>query len=123
MNTRREVLRCLLCSAFLSVELFSGNTLLGGATRSQQVLLKKGWNAVFLEVDPADPAPTTVFARTPVDIAASFYAPASSAQFVSNPSVDLFKMAGWGVWYAENRPDAFLKTLHAVNGRQAYLVH
>ncbi len=91
--------------------------------RTQQIQLQKGWNAVFLEVYPTDAAPGVVFTDTPIDMAASYYERSSSAQFITDPGAKLFKKAGWGVWYAETRPDAFLKTLHAVYGQQAYLIH
>lgn len=90
--------------------------------RTQTIQLVEGWNAVFLEVEPPDPDPAVVFAGTPIEQAAGYYARTTSAQFVGNPSANLFKRAGWGVWYAADRPDAFLKTLHAVHGRQGYLV-
>lgn len=92
-------------------------------TRTQTIQLHQGWNAVFLEVYPPALAPAEVFANTPVDVAASYYPPSSSAQFMTQPGVDLFKQAGWGVWYAEHRPDAFLKTLHSILGQQAYLLY
>ena len=93
------------------------------ATRTQTVDLKAGWNAVFLEVEPANPEPAAVFAGTPVDMAASFFARAGSAQYITDPAANLYKRAGWGVWYAPERPDAFLSTLHAVHGQRGYLVH
>jgi hypothetical protein len=93
------------------------------ATRTQAIQLRQGWNAVFLEVYPTNPEPAAVFAETPVDIAAAFYARGESAQFITQPGAELFKKAGWGVWYAESRPDAFLRTLHAIHGQQTYLVH
>lgn len=93
------------------------------AQRTQRVALVQGWNAVFLEVYPAEPEPATVFRGTPVDVVASFFARPVTAQFVANPGADLFRRAGWGVWYAEDRPDAFLKSLHGIQGQQAYLVH
>jgi hypothetical protein len=92
-------------------------------TRTQTIALKQGWNAVFVEVYPADSEPTKVFAGTPVDIAASYYGRSSSAQFITEPGIDLFKTSGWGVWYAEDRPDAFLRSLDAIQGQQAYLIH
>ncbi|MCI0538337.1 MAG: hypothetical protein L0Z50_24280 [Verrucomicrobiales bacterium] len=91
--------------------------------RTQTIALQKGWNAVFLEVYPDAPAPAAVFANTPIDVVAAFYARTSTAQFVTDPGADLLNQAGWAVWYAESRPDAFLKTLHATYGQQAYLVH
>src|SRR5262245_34621916 len=94
-----------------------------GTQRTQTFQLRQGWNAVFLEVYPAQTDPARVFANTSVDIAASYYAPSASAQFITEPGVDLFRQSGWGVWYTAGRPDAFLKTLHAILGQQAYLLH
>ena len=91
--------------------------------RTQTISLTAGWNAVFLEVEPLDVAPERVFAGLPVDIAAAYFAHEAPTQFVTNPGTQLFKGLGWGVWYAGNRPDAFLKTLNAVYSQQAYLIH
>ncbi len=99
------------------------NQAVADAVRQQVVQLRKGWNAVYLEVHPEAADPDTVFSGTPVDIASAFSGPLSTAQFIANPGANLFQLAGWSVWYAGSRPDAFLKTLHAVNGQQGYLVH
>lgn len=95
----------------------------GLPVREQILELQEGWNAIFLEVEPADPDPGRVFGELPVDIVASFYARVASAQFVTDPGANLFRRAGWGVWYADDRPDAFLGTLHAIHGQRAYLIH
>lgn len=92
-------------------------------TRTQTVALRAGWNAVFLEVEPADPDPVVVFSGLPVDVVAAFLAPATEAQFVSRPDAGILRKTGWSVWYGATRPDAFLSTLHAVHGQQAYLIH
>jgi hypothetical protein len=42
---------------------------------------------------------------------------------VQNPGTTPWKKNGWGVWYAENRPDAFLSNLAVVNGNRAYLIY
>ncbi len=94
-----------------------------GATRQQTVQLRKGWNAVFLEVTPQETEPAAVFAGSPVDIVAAFSGPLTSAQFMTDPGANLFRLAGWSVWYADSRPDAFLKSLHAINGQQGYLIN
>ncbi len=94
-----------------------------GPTRTQVIAMQAGWNAVFLEVHPLDGDPTTVFGSLPVDIVASYFERSTVAQFVVNPDADLYRRAGWGVWYAAERPDAFLRTLHGVHGEQAYLIH
>jgi len=93
------------------------------ATRTQQISLQRGWNAVFLEVHPEVSGPATLFRSTPIDIVAVHQSANSSAQFMNNPGVDLFKESGWSVWYSESRPDAFLKTLHAIYGQKCYLIH
>lgn len=91
--------------------------------RTQTVSLTAGWNAVFLEVEPRDTEPGKVFESLPIDIAAAYFPHEAPTQFVTNPGAQLFKGLGWGVWYAENRPDAFLKTLNAIYSQQAYLIH
>src|ERR1051325_604918 len=112
----------VLCCICLSARNVWGSE--GGQNqRTQTLQLHRGWNAVFLEVYPDETKPATLFAQTPVDIVAAFFAPGSSAQFMTQPGADLFSQAGWGVWYAVNRPDAFLKTLHAIYGQQGYLIH
>ena len=116
--------RSFVCVLFLFAAVVSlGLPAWADIVRSQNLQLHAGWNAVFLQVAPPDSEPAVVFANTSVDVVASFYAPSSSAQYVADPGGDLFKKTGWGVWYAGKRPDAFLKTLHAINGQQAYLVH
>ena len=94
-----------------------------GHRRIQEVALQEGWNSVFLEVEPLDDSPQKVFAGLPVDKVATFFKSPSSNQFVTDPGVDLFKGRGWGVWYAPGLPEAFLKSLDAIYGNRAYLVH
>ena len=112
-----------LCALFLAAAGLGTGPADADTSRTQTIQLTRGWNAVFLEVYPLEADPSALFSNTPIDIAASYYAHASSAQFMSNPGADLFKKQGWGVWYARNRPDAFLKSLHGVFGQQGYLIH
>ena len=113
-----NVVRVLLLGFILAVP-----EMLADTVRTQTIPLKAGWNAMFLEVEPSDSAPAKVMAGTSVDIVASFFDPGAAPQFVSNPGRNLFKEAGWGTWYAESRPDAFLKSLYALYGQRAYLIH
>ncbi len=94
-----------------------------GHQRTQEIPLHKGWNAVYLEVDPADDAPASVFAGLPVDKVATLFKNPGNQQFVTDPGVDLTKAQGWGVWYAPELPEAFLKSLDAIDGSRAYLIH
>lgn len=93
------------------------------APATQSLVLEPGWNAVYLEVDPADPALESVFADLPVDIVAAYQATARGAQFLVDPTADLRSAYGWKVWYAPHRGDHFLSTLYGVKGATPLLVH
>ena len=95
----------------------------GGVAINQTLALSPGWNAVYFEVDPADPAPARVFAGLPVDAVATHDAVPGGGQFVKDPGANLALAQGWAVWYAPSRPDAFLSNLYEVQGAKAYLVH
>lgn len=94
-----------------------------GHRRTQEIPLTRGWNAVYLEVEPTDAAPAAVFAGLPVDKVATLFKNPGNQQFVTDPEVNLSKAQGWGVWYAPGLPEAFLKSLDAILGNRAYLIH
>jgi len=123
MQIRNTSMQKLLLLLLLTVAIFCSPVVHADTVRTQTIEIEEGWNAVYLEVGPAEPEPATVFEETPIDIAAAYLTPDSSAQFVINPGADLFRQTGWAVWYAGDRPDSFLKTLHAILGQQAYLIH
>ena len=117
-------------AAFRAVAVFAAAVVAGVAQAAQQdvtvvqsIALSPGWNAVYLELDPADPAPGRVFAGLPVDVVATHDAVPAGGQFVKNPGVDLALAQGWAVWYAPSRTDAFLSNLYEMQGAKAYLVH
>ncbi|MES2572033.1 MAG: hypothetical protein V4710_18505 [Verrucomicrobiota bacterium] len=91
--------------------------------RTQVIELQKGWNAVWLEVEPLDAEPDHLFAGTPVDICARYFRPITSAQFIADPAEAPWNQEGWGVWYSPQRQDAVLKSLHRIQGGVSYLVH
>ncbi len=91
--------------------------------RSQRLRLDKGWNAIYLEVDPVQPSPAVVFDGLPVDIVAAHSVGSRTAQFSSNPSADILRAHGWHAWYAPHRADAFLSMLFSLNGATSYLIH
>lgn len=91
--------------------------------RTQTIALRKGWNSVFLQVTPAEADPKVIFANVPVDTVATFFRQTQPAAYIKNPGDAPWREEGWGVWYAANRPDAFLSSLHAIHGHQGYLIH
>ena len=92
-------------------------------TRPQTVALEKGWNAVWLEVQPTNASVTAFFAGMPVDIVAAYTLPVSEAQFVKNTAVNVQTLAGWNVWYAPYRADAPLTRLDMLAVNTGYLIH
>ena len=93
------------------------------ALRTQTVSLHKGWNAVFLQVDPTNASPSDCFRGTPISIVA-LYSGSKAVQYVQNPTTNnLNPSHGWSVWYADARPDAFLTSLFSISGNNAYLIY
>ena len=94
-----------------------------GTTRTQEISLVEGWNAVHLDVQPLDSRVTAVFDPAKVDFVARYFTPATGVRFIENPTEQPWNKPEWGVWHAPDRAEAFLTTLHAVDGGCAYLVH
>src|SRR5262249_20386346 len=44
-------------------------------------------------------------------------------EFIRDPGLVRWKEDGWSVWYAPQRPDAFLSNLRAIQGNKAYLIY
>lgn len=96
---------------------------LAGTERTQTVALTTGWNAIWLEVEPADSAVAKVFDPAKVDVVARYFTPKTQVRFIEDPSEAAWNNPGWGVWYAPSRAEAFLTSLYAIQGNCAYLVH
>jgi hypothetical protein len=110
-------------AACLCLNIIFSTSLAADVLREQVIDLKKGWNAVHLEVDPPASKPQEVFESMPVDVVARYFRPISSVQFISDPEDEPWNKAGWGVWYAPSRDDSFLTNLHAIQGNNTYLIH
>jgi hypothetical protein len=91
--------------------------------RTQVLDLKKGWNAVWLEVEPLENDADKVFAGQAVDVCARYFRPVSSPDYIRNPAEKPFNQEGWAVWYAPSREEAVVRQLGKVNGHAGYLVH
>lgn len=93
-----------------------------GITRTQAIPLRAGWNAVFLEVQPAASHPSEVFGATPVTVVASFIPGRLDARYLRNPGDAPWREEGWAVWYAPAEPEAFLSNLHDLQAPRALLI-
>jgi hypothetical protein len=108
----------------LMLVLWSGVTLAtaSGPAVQQQIQLQPGWNAIWLEAQPADNATASVFANLPVASIWTRAERSSSVDFIQNPSEESFNTAGWLRWFPPSRPEAFLGNLFRVQANRAYLV-
>jgi hypothetical protein len=93
------------------------------AERTQEFQLVAGWNAIYLDVEPADDAVEASFQSGLVDVVARYFTPKSPVRFIEDSAEEPWNTAGWSVWYAPSREESFLNSLHAVHGGAAYLVH
>lgn len=90
--------------------------------RTQAIALQAGWNAVWLEVQPAASSPATVFGGLPVTTVAWFRRGGLDAKYIQNPGDAPWRAEGWSVWRSSASPDAVLNDLNDIQAGQAYLV-
>jgi hypothetical protein len=111
--------------AVLGFVVFCGALRLLGAdpVRTQQIELAQGWNAVWIEVSPTNDQVAAVFDPAKVDVVARYFTPETQVRFIEDPGEKAWNTPGWGVWYEPSRAEAFLTSLHAIQGNSAYLVH
>ena len=125
--TRSFALLLVFTTASLSVtgESHGQQSLSGkvGPFRTQKISLKKGWNAVHLEIEPEKGEPTALFSGTPIEIAAAYFRPVTSMEFIDDPAQVLPDRKSWKVWYAPTRDDALLSDLGAVQAHRSYLLY
>src|SRR5262245_889551 len=89
---------------------------------TQAFTLQPGWNAIYLEVQPADNSTTAVFSNLPVAGVWTRAERLSSVEFIQNPSEAAFNNPAWQRWFPPARPEALLNNLFAVFANHAYLV-
>ncbi|MFK5976969.1 MAG: hypothetical protein QM493_10710 [Sulfurovum sp.] len=101
--------------------------------RTQVIQLEKGWNAVYLEVDPTvDKQNLSAFMMplddanksisTPISMIATYYTKSSSVEYISDPAKIGWKKATWNRWIRDDLPEAFLSNLYDLEANQGYLV-
>lgn len=94
---------------------------LGAQAATQTVVLKPGWNSVWVNVTPADPAPAAVFAGIPVAQTWCYFPKERPVEYIENPESGLWNRDAWSV-YIPSGPQAFLTNLHAVQAHRPYLI-
>jgi hypothetical protein len=107
------------CHFLLLLSLFSLG--LSAQAATQTVVLKPGWNSVWLDVAPADPAPAAVFAGVPILQAWCYFPKERPVEFIENPESGLWNRDAWNV-FIPSGPQAFLTNLYAVQADRPYLI-
>lgn len=91
-----------------------------GAPVSQTLTLLPGWNAVFLEVEPGNTDPGTVFAGvTGLESVWAWNRRTSPAEYIQNPALPI-EPSPYMLAYVPGNP--LITNLHAIRGETAYLV-
>jgi hypothetical protein len=98
-----------------------------GATRAraedvtQSFTLKAGWNAIFLEVEPPNPAIATVFSGVSRVLSVwTWNTRSSPVEFIQNPSAPLDAQPYMLAWFAGNPT---ISNLSGVSGEAPYLIN
>ena len=88
----------------------------------QQFVLKPGWNAVFLEVDPTPQECDALFAGLPIESVWDWNRSADSPQFVQDPSTLIPGAPGWLTWFPSTHPFANQASLFTLRDGRPYLI-
>ena len=94
-----------------------------GINRSQEFVLKPGWNAIFLEVQPEKNDVPTVFKDIPFTSLWRWSDPRTGPQFVADQSEAKLDVARWQIHLPTTRPESFQNNLAAVFRHEAYLLN
>ena len=119
-NGLRQTLRFGVCG--LAVLLCSIAATVRAQTLTQTISLRPGWNAVSLEVLPADPGVGSVFSNPAI---ASVWEPkvrVSTVAFIQNQNEAAFNRGGWAVYVPTNQPESINNDLFSVAANHSYLV-
>ena len=88
----------------------------------QTVLLRPGWNAIFLEVEPVANSSIDVFHDLPVASVWGWRSRGLSAEFVQNLSEDMFRDPQWLCFFPTNRPERMFNNLFVISANRPYFI-
>ncbi len=88
----------------------------------QEITLKPGWNAVFLEVHPLPEEADVVFAGLPIESVWDWNRRGAPIQFVQDPLVLVPQLPEWSTWFPAASPSRGLANLFDIPGGRGYLI-
>jgi len=89
---------------------------------TQTFTLQPGWNAVYLQVQPADNRTGSVFSNLPVASVWTRAERLSSVDFIQDPSEAAFNNPAWQRWFPPTKSEALVNNLFVVLANHAYLI-
>src|ERR1051326_7443679 len=89
---------------------------------TQTITLNPGWNAVFLDVQPANPDCDAVFAGVPVESVWAWNRRYSSVQFIQDATRLVPGTPDWLIYLPADNPARATRNLFTVQGAKPYLV-
>ncbi len=89
---------------------------------TQSLSLRAGWNAIWLEVQPANNSVTNVFAGLPLSSVWTYLPNADTVEFIRDQNELPFNQPSWLRHFPAGQSEAFLNNLFAVHAQRAYLV-
>ena len=91
-------------------------------TIPQTFSLRSGWNSIWLDVEPVDPAVATVLAGAPLVSVWTFADRLSAVDFVEDTAEPVWNRDRWLRFVPTNHPAAFQNNLFTMPGKRAYLI-
>ncbi len=91
-------------------------------TAGQTLELHPGWNAVFLEVQPAGNTPAEMFGTLPLSSVWAWSPKRGDAEFSRNVSETMYNDSRWLAYFPTNRVESMFNSLFRIYGNKAYLV-
>jgi hypothetical protein len=88
----------------------------------QNILLRPGWNAVFLEVHPEPKECDALFAGLPVESVWDWNRPSDGVQFVQDPAKLVPGMTGWLTWFPREHALSSQSSLFILRDGRPYLI-
>ena len=106
----------------LAVSLFGLAVTAQAQWTQQNIPLRPGWNAVFLEVHPEPADCDAWFAGLPVESVWDWNRDADSVQFIQDPATLVPGAPGWLTWFPPGHPLADQSSLFVLRDARPYLI-
>lgn len=90
---------------------------------AQNLPLRPGWNAIHLEVEPANADPSEVFRGLPIESVWTYASKVTAVDFIQDPNEPIWNRSSWRMWVPTNRIESFNNNLFKILGNRPYLIN